>query len=265
MRRRVVQGVGAGLLCSLAAIVTALGTFTMITVLPATPVAAQDEEAAAAPEGEAAAKPEKSLLVWTYESLGWQYTIAFLAMSFSAVALVVMLILTGRRDSFCPTHLVQGFEAHVSEKRYQEAYDLAKADESVLGLILAAGMAQLQNGYDKAQAAMQQVGEDENMKIEQRLSYLSLIGGLAPMVGLLGTVHGMIMSFEVIASSDTTPKPSMLAQGVSTALFTTLVGLLVAIPVIGIFTYFKNRFARMMFDVGVYVGELMGRFEKGTP
>jgi hypothetical protein len=62
------------------------------------------------------------------------------------------------------------------------------------------------------------VGEEENMKLEHRLSYVALIGTIAPMVGLLGTVDGMIISFSVIANSATQPKPSELAQGIATAL-----------------------------------------------
>ena len=172
-----------------------------------------------------------------------------------------MNILQARRDTICPQHLIEAFGDHLTAKRYQEAYELAKADESVLGQVLAAGMAKVSNGYHKAVAAMQEVGEDENMKIEQQLSYLGLIGVVSPMVGLFGTVHGMIMSFQVIASSNTTPKPSELAKGVSTALFTTIVGLAIAIPVIAAFQFFKNRFTRLMFEVGLYGGDLMSHFE----
>ena len=94
--------------------------------------------------------------------------------------------------------------------------------------MLSAGLAKLSSGYDQAIEAMQEVGEEENMKLEHRLSYMALIGTVSPMVGLLGTVQGMIASFSVIANSPTTPKPSELAEGISTALFTTLVGLFIA-------------------------------------
>src|SRR6185369_7465553 len=107
--------------------------------------------------------------------------------------------------------LIEQFEAHLNEKRYQEAYELAKADESVLGKVLAAGLAKLSLGYERAVIAMQEVGEDENMKMEHRLSYIALIGTMAPMVGLLGTVDGMVQSFVVIARSTAQPKPSELA------------------------------------------------------
>ena len=142
---------------------------------------------------------------------------------------------------------------------------MAKADESFLGQVLAAGIAKLSAGYDRAVKAMEEVGEEENMKLEHRLGYMALIGSVAPMLGLFGTVDGMIAAFMVIATSNTTPKPSELADGVSTALVTTYVGLAIAIPAITVFNILKSRFARMMLDVAIQSENLMSRFENVAP
>ena len=205
--------------------------------------------------------PSENFLIWFLGALGVRYCIAFLFISFSFVAVLVMNLLSARRDAICPRHLGAAFEAHLNEKRFQEAFDLAKADESMLGQMLAAGMAKLQQGYDKAIQAMGEVGEEENMKIEHRLSYIGLVGSISPMVGLLGTVDGMVASFMVIARSTATPKPSVLAQGVSMALITTLVGLVLAIPAIVSLALLKNRFAKLVMEVGQTAGNLMSRFE----
>lgn len=220
------------------------------------------EEAAAPAEGEGdAPKQQQSYLAWFFNALGIKYTIAFLALSFSFVAILVMNFLTCRRDSYVPRHLVDAFEAHLNEKRFQEAFDLAKGDDSYLGQMLAAGMANLQNGYDKAMEAMAETAEDEGMKVEHRLSYISLIASISPLVGLLGTVDGMVASFQVIAISGATPKASELAEGISMALITTLVGLVLAIPAILAFNLFKNRISRLTMEAGHAAGRLMGRFE----
>jgi len=182
------------------------------------------------------------------------------------VALFVMNMLTARRDNVCPVHLVEGFEGHLNEKRYQEAYDLAKNDDSFLGQVLSAGLAKLSAGYSQAIEAMQEVGEEENMKMEHRLSYMALIGTISPMIGLFGTVHGMIKSFEEIASSKgQSPKPDQLAKGISTALFTTLVGLFIAIPAIAAYNILRNKVARLVLEVGIYSEGLMSRFENVGP
>jgi biopolymer transport protein ExbB len=223
--------------------------------------AAAEERGANSPDLDAADTAPKTYLQWAYRALGLKYTVVFLGLSVTMVALVVMLIVELRRANICPPELVEGFEQHLQEKRYQEAYELAKADESYLGSVLSAGMANVNAGYPSALEAMQEVGEEEAMKLEHRLSLIQLIGTISPMVGLYGTVDGMIASFRQLTTPGVTPKPWELAWGVSTALFTTLLGLAIAIPTIAIFNVLKNRLARLVFDVGVLSEGLMKRFD----
>lgn len=206
--------------------------------------------------------PKESLLMWLVSSLGWGYILIFLSLSFILVALFIMNVLSARRDYVCPKHLIEGFEAHLDEKQYQEAYELAKADESFLGNVLAAGLAKLSSSYQHAHTAMEEVGEEENMKLDHRLSYLALIGTISPMIGLFGTVHGMIDAFYVIATSGTTPPASQLAGGISKALLTTLIGLFIAIPAITAYNILRNRVQRLVLEAGITSENLMGRFEK---
>jgi biopolymer transport protein ExbB len=203
----------------------------------------------------------ESMLAYYYRSLGLLYTVVFLALSFVFVALVILNGLALRRSAIMPEALTQNFEAALNEKNYQGAYEMAKADESFLGALLAAGMSKLQSGYEAAEEAMNEAGSDEAMKLEHRLSYIALIGSIAPMVGLLGTVDGMISSFRVIEKSGTTPDPAQLAGGISTALITTIVGLWLAIPAICMFGVYKNRLARFLYDVGAVSEGLMSRFQ----
>ena len=203
----------------------------------------------------------KSYLEFFFNALGIRYTLAFLVISFTFVAFLVMNLMGLRRDAVCPPHLAAAFENQLNENKLQEAFDLAKNDDSMLGQMLAAGMQNVQSGYEKVESAMSQVGEDENLKLEHRLSFLSLVGTIAPMVGLLGTVDGMVLSFMEIASSDTQPKPSKLADGISMALITTLVGLILAIPAIIAFNLLKNRLTRLVMETGQQAGNLMSRFE----
>lgn len=227
-------------------------------------VQAQDPPAADAPAPappSQGAPTRQTYLGWFFQALGITYSVAFLFISFTFVAVLVMNLLSVRRDAIAPRHLSEAFEANLNEKKFQEAFDLAKSDESMLGQMLAAGMQNLQTGYEKAVDAMGQVGEEENLKLEQRLSYISLIGTVSPMVGLLGTVHGMIYSFQEIAIAGTTPKASELAKGISTALVTTLVGLVIAIPAIIAYNLLKNRLTRLTLEAGLQADTLMSRFE----
>ena len=252
-------------------LLTAGATAVLTTATVRTAIAQEDDApggnvAGEAPTAPAAAQPVEprgqSVLGWGLSSLGWGYSIIFLSLSLTLVALFVMNVVTASRGHVVPPPLVDGFQAHLNEKQYQDAYDLAKSDESFLGHVLSAGLAKVvQVGYGPAIEAMQEVGEEENMKLEHQLSYLSLIGTISPMIGLFGTVHGMIISFQVIATSPIQPKASELAGGISTALFTTLVGLFIAIPAIAAYNILRNRVARLVLEVGIVSEDLMSRFQ----
>ena len=235
------------------------------TIDSTTGVYAQDEAAEEAPAEEKAdgeeAESKKNLLTWLVESLGWLYILVFLSLSFILVALFIMNILSARRDFVCPQLLIESFEAHLDEKQYQEAYELAKTDESFMGNVLAAGLSKLSSSYEHANVAMGEVGEEESMKLEHRLSYLGLIGTIAPMIGLFGTVHGMINSFFAIATASASPNAAELADGISKALLTTLIGLAIAIPAISAYNILRNRVQRLVLEVGITSENLMSRFE----
>lgn len=238
----------------------------------ADPVAEQDAAAEPAPQPRPAAsdsdsatvaEDEISYLAWAARSLGWFYGLTFLGLSFTLVALFVMNLLTARRENVVPAELIDTFEQNLDAKQYQEAYDLAKADESFLGHVLSAGLAKVSTGYNESLEAMQEVGEEENMRLEHRLSYLALIGTLSPMIGLLGTVNGMIDSFKLIANTETgAPDATQLAQGISTALFTTFIGLAIAIPALAAYNILRNRVAQLVLEVGIVSENLMSRFRK---
>lgn len=275
MRHRFLAGWLGASLFSFWLLGGALAVFSSVTLVDASVAVAaddaegSDESSAKEKDGDSEKPEEESRLVWMARALGWFYSSVFLGISFTLVALFVMNLLTARRENVVPVALVEGFEGHLNEKRYQEAYEMAKNDESFLGQVLSAGLAKLSAGYSQAIEAMQEVGEEENMKLEHRLSYMALIGAISPMIGLLGTVQGMIASFQVIVAATGTPQPRELAKGISTALFTTLVGLFIAIPAIAAYNILRNRVARLVLEVGILSEGLMSRFSTvgagGTP
>ncbi len=229
---------------------------------PAVPTAQAFQDTPAAPAAAPAADglpPQKSFLKWTIDASGPFGAIIGL-LSFLMVAMIMMNALQLRRDNIIPSEFIEHFEQKLNAKDYQGAYELAKTDESLVARMLTVGLGRLNRGYSEAIEGMQEVGEDENMTMEHRLSYLGMIGTIAPMLGLMGTVQGMIMSFRVIANSTTTPKPYELAEGISTALVTTIEGLIVAIPAMIAFGIFKNRVARFMLELGIIAEGLMSRF-----
>lgn len=226
----------------------------------ATPPAAADAATPAAKSDAAVPVQSRSFLAYIVRACGWFWGPAFLLVSFILVALIMMNLLQVRRDVLLPSQFVEEFEQKLNAKDFQGAYEFARSDESFVGRVLAAGMGRLSRGYEEAVEGMQEAGEDENMALEHRLSYVALIGTIAPMMGLMGTVQGMISSFDVIAQSAVSPKPSQLADGISTALVTTLIGLVLAIPAMVFYGILKNRIQRLVLEIGMVSEGLMGRF-----
>jgi len=173
----------------------------------------------------------------------------------------VMNLIAARRDNICPPDLIEGVEQHLAAGQPQQAAEMVRTDESFLGQVVSAGLAKLNKGHSHAVEAMQEVGEEESMKMEHNLSYMALIGNISPMIGLFGTVQGMIAAFRTIATSGSTPRPGDLALDISTALFTTLAGLAVAIPALAVYNILRNRLQRLTLQVGVTSEELIERFQ----
>ena len=217
--------------------------------------------AAQPPAAPAAELPaQKTFLQWLIDASGPFGACVFIE-SFIMVALIIMCLLQMRRSVFMPPDFLSEFEGKLAAHEYQAAFNRAKDDESLLARLIVVGMTKLQKGQDEALAAMGELGEDENMALEHRLSWLALIATTAPMFGLLGTVQGMVQAFDEIASSSTTPKPSELAEGIQLALVTTLEGLIVAIPAMIAYSLLRNHLIRLMFDLGHQAEDLLKRIQ----
>ncbi|MBL6712583.1 MAG: MotA/TolQ/ExbB proton channel family protein [Pirellulales bacterium] len=204
----------------------------------------------------------QNLLVFFFNALGPTFSGVFLLISFGLVSLIVMGFLQLRPSAMIPGEMVEEFNAHLDAKEWQQAYELASEDGSYLGQVLAAGISKVSNGYTQAVEAMRDAAANESMRLEHQLSYVGLIGALAPMIGLLGTVWGMVKSFMEIAASTTAPKPAKLAEGISTALITTLIGLVIAIVAVAVFAFFKNRLQSLNAAVDDEAMKVMSRFSK---
>ena len=234
------------------------------SAVPAEQAGGAAEEAApaqpqGASEGDVQPQPAPPLLVWVYRAAGiffWPQ----LALSVLVVSMIVLYSLQTRRENFLPDRFVREFEERLKQKRYQEAYDLARSGTSYLERVLAAGLGQLSAGYRAASEAMDGVAEEEDLAYEHRLSYLSMLANVATMVGLLGTVWGMVAAFRQIAVAAVAPKPSELANDVSMALITTVWGLLQAIPAVVAYTILRNRVTRLALEVQNERERLMARF-----
>jgi biopolymer transport protein ExbB len=199
---------------------------------------------ASATPGEGTAPPvPTSMLSWVIKSSG-PIGLFLLCLSVYFVALVVRLFMEMRLTEAVPPPLVERLEVAIKEKKFQEAYDACRDSESYLARLVRIGIANLPNGRPDAKEAMNAMTDEIVTAMETKISYLAIIGQLGPMIGLVGTILGMIMSFQEIArAAGAQPKPEKVAEGISTALVITLEGVSLAVPAIFFFAFFRNRIA----------------------
>jgi biopolymer transport protein ExbB len=226
------------------------------------PAAKEDKAEAAPAEGEAPAKSvaapagangatppsRENMLQWAIRASG-PIGVCLLLLSIYFTALVIRLFMEFRVTEAVPAALVEKLEAAIRDKKFQDAYDVCKDNDSFLARLVRTGIANLPNGRADAKEAMQQVTEEMVTTLEMKISYLAIIGTLGPMIGLVGTIWGMILSFQEIATAaGAQPRPEKVAEGISTALFITLEGVSLAVPAIFFFAFFRNRIAQMTME-----------------
>ena len=111
----------------------------------------------------------------------------------------------------------------------------------MLAFVLLHGISELEFGWNSVEKSLEDALAEQSARLFRKIEYLSVIGNIAPMVGLLGTVIGMIFAFQQVAATQGLASAPQLAQGIYQALVTTVGGLLVAIPSIGAFAIFRNQ------------------------
>ena len=213
--------------------------------------------AGAADDGGGGQQTGGNLVLFMLGSLGWVFGPLLLAISIAMLALVVLLALDLRMSSAIPPGFVDEFTDTVNKRKFKEAFDMARNDPSFLGQVLTAGMSRLQYGLEDAREASMNTLESIKSDKEQKNNYNAVIATIGPMLGLVGTVWGMIQSFSVLATAGTQVNPARLADGISHALVVTLAGVGISVPAIFFNAFYKNRITRVCMDTGHIADDLL--------
>lgn len=203
--------------------------------LLATPVFAQESSPAPAPEQHSILQ-----LIWHGGPLTVLIWICLVLTSVTMVTFIIQNILYLRNDKLAPPPLFDSLKQTLASGNYQEAWEICKANRVYLANVLKAGLERLGRGKEAVQEGLAEHGLREAQILRTRNSYLSVIGVVAPMIGLLGTVIGMMRAFATLASSGI-KDPSKLAANISEVLLATASGLFIAIPAFICYYIFRNR------------------------
>ncbi len=211
----------------------------------AAPAGAAEQPLAEAPEPAASDQVQsqpvrKSMFWWFIESSGF-IGFVILLLSIYFIATVSRLFIEMRQKVATPPELVDQLVDLLQKREFKEIYARVKEDPSALGRVLSAGIAELPNGLPDGRDALERTGEAVTVEMEKKISMLAVLGTLGPMIGLLGTLKGMIASFSVIALSDVQLKASEVAGGISEALLLTFEGVALSVPAIYFYAVFRNR------------------------
>jgi biopolymer transport protein ExbB len=188
--------------------------------------------------------------------IGW----VIILLSIVSLALAIEHFVSVRRDKIVPPELIDEVEALFEEEEYQEALELCEAEPNFLTNVLSAGLPKINAGFEAMEKSMDEVAEEESIKLHQKIGWLSLIGNIAPMLGLFGTVLGMIQAFNEITRLGSAVTPRELSAGISTALITTLFGLFVAMPSLFFFFLFRNKVIKVSLEITAIAADLVERF-----
>ncbi len=156
-----------------------------------------------------------------------------IALSVAMVALIVEHLLSIRRSALMPDGLAEEVHKLVLQNQFREAEEVCRQHPSFLSHVLANGINEAELDYAAVEKAMEDAATEQAARLFRKIEFLNVIGTLAPMLGLMGTVWGMIQAFHTFQLS-ANPQVSELAPKISTALVTTLLGLMVAVPCLGL-------------------------------
>ncbi|HZZ71438.1 MAG TPA: MotA/TolQ/ExbB proton channel family protein [Pirellulales bacterium] len=225
---------------------------------PAAPAAAPAAPAANAPE--ASPEPTESAFHWFIRSSGL-IGLVILALSIYFIATIIQLFIEFRMEVACPPEIVAGCEDLLAKRDFKGIYDFCRGNDSLYSRVLAIGLGELQNGLAEAKETMERAGECETVRMEKKISMLAVLGTLGPMIGLIGTLKGMISSFSVIARSEgANLKANEVAGGISEALLLTFEGVFLSIPAIYFFAVFRNRVSNISADTMFAADQFLRKF-----
>ena len=155
---------------------------------------------------------------------------------------------TLRRKNIINSDFLKKVRAHWNWKDIQLGLQLCNAYDNSLARILKAGLLRFGGKVDEIERAIAGAGQHEASLLASNLRVLGAVANLTPMLGLLGTVFGMIKAFNVISISGT-GNPSLVASGISEALVTTAAGMLVGIPSLALYHFFRGRIDYFVFEM----------------
>ncbi len=194
--------------------------------------------------------------VWGMLKKGGYTMIPIGLCSIIVLAVVMERFISLRRKNILPDDLVNATERYLRRGDYEETVRICERFNVPFAHVIRAALARRHLGIGEMERAMVGTGQHQATVLSRNLRTLGVIANLAPMLGLFGTVVGMIRAFEVISQFGT-GNPSLVAEGISEALITTAAGLIIGIPSLAAYHFFRSRGDRFLFEIETIAFEFL--------
>ncbi|MEX0586026.1 MAG: MotA/TolQ/ExbB proton channel family protein [Pirellulales bacterium] len=180
-------------------------------------------------------------IVFSGGPVGITIMILLILVSVAAVALMVEHAISIRAAVLLPAGLSEKVRRSLLAGQVDPARDECRKQPSFLAYVLEAGLSEVDGGWAAIEKAVEDALAEHAARLFRKVEYLAVISNVGPMLGLLGTVTGLIMAFMQVAATEGAARPAELAEGIYSALVTTVAGLMIAIPSVGALAVFRNR------------------------
>lgn len=213
------------------------------------------------------AAPDKTLVQYIGE--GGEIGYLIIGLSFTAVVFIIAAFVRLRRSRLAPDEDVSALDRMLRAGSIEQAitYCSAPEHESFITRVMGSALLRCSRspfGLLELRSALEESGQQEVARLHRSTDAIGLIASVAPMLGLLGTVVGMVGAFDTLSVSEGVAKPSQLAGNISVALITTVLGLIVAIPCTAVYSYLRNRVDALVGEIGDLIEELAAHVEQGA-
>lgn len=210
------------------------------------------------------ATQDSASTLWSVLVSGGWFMLPLAGLLFLGTLLVFIYLLTIRRGAIVSDRYLDACEVLLRKRDFRELLAISNRRGEAVARIVQEMLAFAKDNPTAGIASIREIAETEGIRqvssLNHRITYLADVGTIAPMVGLLGTVSGMIHSFGALAADIATSKPMMLAHGVSEALVCTASGLLVGIFAFSFYSYFRGRVQRLTADLEAASTQIMALF-----
>ena len=205
--------------------------------------------------------------VWDFVTKGGIVMIPIGICSFVAVAVFIERLISLRRSAIIPATFLPGLKKILRKDPTDKTKAIAycRKNASPVANVFAAGIKKLDGSIESIQQRIDEAGQREVLKLRRFLRVLSVIASVTPLMGLLGTIFGMIKAFQTVAiSPDALGKTALLATGIYEAMITTAAGLSVAIPVLIAYHVISAKVDRLVMDIDLMSVEFLEELADGS-